>query len=58
MDLLKIKNILAIHAIGHPTMAWYTVTKIFDIECALEARSKETPERRDQRCKAGKDEKM
>ena len=37
---------LAVHAIGHATMAGYGVAKVLDLEPALETRSKEAAEGR------------
>jgi len=41
-------NSLAIHPIGHSTMAWDAVPKILDVKCTLEARCKESSERGNQ----------
>jgi len=40
---------LAVHAVGHATVARYAVAKVLDLEPALEAAGEETPEGRDQR---------
>jgi predicted methyltransferase len=45
------EHALAIHTISHPTVSGNTISKIFDIERALEARSEEAAKRSDERCK-------
>lgn len=47
---------LAIHPVGHATVSRDRVAKVLDLEGTLEARSKETAERRDQRGEAGQDD--
>jgi len=47
------ENLLAIHAIGHATMAWNAVTKVLDIEGTFEARCEESPKRCNKRSEYG-----
>lgn len=42
---------LTIHSICHASVAWNTVAEILDFEGTLEARSEESTERSDERCK-------
>lgn len=42
--------VLAIHAVSHAAVPGDRVTKVFDVESSLEARSEEPAEGRDKRC--------
>jgi len=44
---------LAIHPVGHTTVSGDRVSKVLDVECALEARGKEATEWRDERSERG-----
>lgn len=52
------ENVLAIHAIGHTTVPWYTVTKVFDVKGALETGGEKSAEGCDQRSEATHHNKM
>jgi len=40
---------LAVHAIGHPSMSWYAITEVFNVERTFKARGKEATEWRHER---------
>ena len=46
---------LTVHAVSHATVARNRVTKVLDVESALEARGEEATERRDERCESRHD---
>jgi hypothetical protein len=48
-----VASLLAIHPIGHSTVAWDRVSEIFNVECPLEAGGKESTEWSDERGKGG-----
>lgn len=42
---------LAVKSVHNAPMSWYQITKILDLECSLESRSKETTKRTNDGCK-------
>ena len=53
---LVIKHVLAVHPIGHATVSGDAVTKVFDVKCTLESRSKESAERSNEGRETSQDE--
>lgn len=58
MSQWRQKNALAVHAVGHTAVAGDRVTKVLDVERALEARGEEATKGRYERSEAGKDDEV
>ena len=57
-EMMRYRDALAIHTIRHTAVAGDRVSEVLDVECALEARSEEAAEGRDERGEASKDNKV